>query len=114
MKNRVQGNLIIAAVWANSAGWISHKSLAVTGPARFSKIDGQEFMKLERDDSATIIAPENMTRKSRKAAQDVGWRGSALKSRGFFEKIPKDVNLLYLPQRKSVATQCCQLVYANR
>jgi hypothetical protein len=107
MKNCIQGNLIIAIVWANFIGWISRQSLAVTGPALFSKIEGQEFMKSEQDNLITAIVAKNPAGSSRKASQGEGWRGLMMKNSGVFEKIPKGVNLLYLPHRKSAAKPRC-------
>jgi hypothetical protein len=39
-----------------------------------------------------------------KPAQGLGWRGLALKNRGVFDKIPKGMNLLYLPHRQDQQT----------
>jgi hypothetical protein len=113
MKIRIQGNLIIAIEWAKFIGWISRQSLAVTGPARFSKIEGQEFMKSEQDNLITAIVAENPAGSSRKPALDLGWSWLILKNSGVFEKIPKGVNLLYLPQRKRAAKPCRQRICVN-
>jgi hypothetical protein len=113
MKNCIQGNLIIFT--------ISGKCGGKDKPAKpYCQRDSDNYRKLmmsvmksKQDNSITAIVSENPAGESRKPAQALSWRGSALKNSGVFDKIPKGVNLLCLPQRKSAANPRCQLVCVN-
>jgi hypothetical protein len=110
MKNRIQGNLIIAAVWANLAGWINRQCHAVRGLAQVSKKWRKSVLKFLQK----VALSKNPAAKSRKVAQALGWRGLVIKNSGVFDKIPKGVNLLFLPQWKSAANQRWKRLYADR
>jgi hypothetical protein len=113
MKNCMQGNLIIFA--------ISGECGAKDKPANpYCQGDSEDYQKLimskmksKQDNLITAIVSKNPAGKSCKAAQREGWSKIMIKNSGVFEKIPKGVNLLYLPHRKSAANPCCQLACTN-
>jgi hypothetical protein len=85
MKNCIQGNLIIAAVWTYFTGWVSSQSLAVSGIARIDENEGKSVLKFVQK----VALSKNPAGSSRKALRALGWRGSALKNRGFLKKYLK-------------------------
>jgi hypothetical protein len=100
MKNRIQGNLIIAVLWANLTGWINRQSRAVSAFAQISKKWRKSVMNILQK----VALSKNPAGSSRKALQGAGLSGIVIKNKGVFEEIPKGVNL-FLPHRKSTANQ---------
>jgi hypothetical protein len=109
MKNCIQGNLIIFTFSAIFTKWISRQSRAVSWLARFIKNEGKSVMNLLQKFSLL----KNPAGKISKPSPLKGWRGLVIKNSGVFDKIPKGVNLLFLPQRLRAANPRGHWVDAN-
>jgi hypothetical protein len=108
MKYCIQGNLIIFTISGICGGKDeSAKPCCQRDSDDYRKLR-MSVMKSKRDNLITAIVSENPAGSSRKAAQGEGWSGLALKNSGVFDKIPKGITLLGLPQRKSAAKPRCQ------
>jgi hypothetical protein len=100
MNNCIQGNLIIFDLTSKCGG----KDKSAKPCYQLVSEDYQKLkmsvMKKIKDKIIMAAALKNPAGKSRKAAQALGWRDSALKNSGVFDKIPKGMNLLFLPHRQ--------------
>jgi hypothetical protein len=104
MKNCLQGNLIIFIISGICDGKDEpEKRCCQRDSENYRKLMMSE-MKSKQDNSITVIVAKNTAGKSRKPAQGMGWRGLVIKNSGVFEKIPKGVNLLFLPQWETPQT----------
>jgi hypothetical protein len=64
--------------------------------ARIDENEGKSVLKFVQK----VALSKNPAGSSRKAAQGKGWSKIVIKNSGVFEKIPKGVNLLFLPNRE--------------
>ena len=104
MKNCIQGNLIIFTISGKCGGKDKPAKPYCQRDSDYYRKFMMSVMKSKQDNSITVIVAKNTAGKSRKPAQGMGWRGLVIKNSGVFEKIPKGVNLLFLPQWETPQT----------